>query len=468
MQGSDQPGNTDESDFHNRLGSISWEKRATDANPVLLGGATFEISPNPLTGVGTLIVVDGGANDADGLANGVLQVNNVLLGTYTITETVAPPGYAIDDDATRSVTVSAADLNAVIGMQGSNQAGDTDESDFHNRLGSIAWEKRATDANPVLLGGATFAISPNPLTGVGTLTVVDGGANDADGLANGVLQVNNVLLGTYTITETIAPTGYAIDDDATRSITVSALDLNAVVGIQGSNQAGDTDESDFHNRLGSIAWEKRATDANPVLLGGATFSISPNPLTGVGTLIVVDGGANDADGLANGVLQVNNVLLGTYTITETIAPAGYAIDDDPTRSITVSAVDLNAVIGVQGSNQAGDTDESDFHNRLGSISWEKRATDANPVLLGGATFQISPNPLTGVGTLTVVDGGANDADGLANGVLQVNNVLLGHVHDHRDDRPPGYAVDDDPTRSVTVSAARPECRGRHPRQQPSW
>ncbi len=75
---------------------------------MLLAGATFEISPNPLSGIGTLTVVDGGPNDADGLANGVLQVDNVLLGTYTITETVAPPGYALDDDPTRTVTVSAA------------------------------------------------------------------------------------------------------------------------------------------------------------------------------------------------------------------------------------------------------------------------------------------------------------------------------------------------------------------------
>ncbi len=104
-----------------------------------------------------------------------------------------------------------------------------------------------------------------------------------------------------------------------------------MIGVQGSDEPGDTDESDFHNQLGSIAWEKRATDGNPVLLAGATFVISPNPLTGLGTLTVVDGGANDADGLANGVLQVNNVLLGTYTITETVAPPGFAIDDDPTR-----------------------------------------------------------------------------------------------------------------------------------------
>ena len=457
VQTADDIGNTDESDFHNRLlGSIAWEKRATDSNPVLLAGATFTITPNPLTGGATLTVVDGGLNDADGMANGVLQVNDVLLGTYTITETVAPTGFAIDDDPTRLVTVSALELNPVVGTQGSDQMGDTDESDFHNRLGSVAWEKRATDSNPVLLAGATFSITPNPLTGGATLTVVDGGLNDADGMANGVLQVNNVRLGTYTITETVAPTGFALDDDATRLITVSALELNPVVGTQGSDQMGDTDESDFHNRLGSVAWEKRATDANPVLLGGATFSITPNPLTGGATLIVVDGGLNDADGMANGVLKVNNVLLGTYTITETVAPAGFLLDDDATRLVTVSTIDLNAVIGTQGMDNIGDTDESDFHNRLlgqGSIAWEKRATDSNPVLLAGATFVISSNPLTGVGTLTVVDGGVNDADGVANGVLKVNNVLLGTYTITETVAPAGYAIDDDPTRLITVSAA---------------
>src|SRR6185436_14075638 len=366
-QGENDPGDTEESDFHNRLGSIAWEKRREDTN-ALQGGATFEISPNPLTGAATpLTVVDGGANDADGLSNGVLQVNNVLLGSYTITETVSPSGFALDNDVTRSITVSSGELNAVVGTQGENDPGDTEESDFHNRLGSIAWEKRREDTN-ALQGGATFEISPNPLTGAATpLTVVDGGANDADGLSNGVLQVNNVLLGSYTITETVSPSGFALDNDVTRSITVSSGELNAVVGTQGENDPGDTEESDFHNRLGSIAWEKRREDTN-ALQGGATFEISPNPLTGAATpLTVVDGGANDADGLSNGVLQVNNVLLGSYTITETVSPSGFALDNDVTRSITVSSGELNAVVGTQGENDPGDTEESDFHNRLGSI-----------------------------------------------------------------------------------------------------
>ncbi len=223
-------------------------------------------------------------------------------------------------------------------MQGSDQPGDTDESDFHNQLGSIAWEKRATDGNPVLLAGATFEISPNPLTGLGTLTVVDGGRTMPTAWPT-VSCKSTTCCSARTRSPRLWPR------PATRLMTIRLVchgqcrRPERVIGVQGSDEPGNTDESDFHNQLGSIAWEKRATDGNPVLLPGATFEISPNPLTGLGTLTVVDGGANDADGLANGVLQVNNVLLGTYTITETVAPPGYAIDDDPTRVVTVSAAD---------------------------------------------------------------------------------------------------------------------------------
>jgi len=38
--------------------------------------------------------------------------------------------------------------------------------------------------------------------------------------------------------------------------------------------------------------------------------------------------------------------------------------------VTVSATELAPVIGSMGSDDLGNSDESDFHNRLGSISWE--------------------------------------------------------------------------------------------------
>src|SRR6185436_16771137 len=213
-----------------------------------------------------------------------------------------------------------------------------------------------------------------------------------------------------TITETVAPLGFVIDADPTRVVTVTVGNLTQVIGVLGTNDPGVTDESDFHNSLiqvavGSIAWEKR--DAAGLLLGGAQFTISPDPIDGVGILTILDNGPGDADP-AVGQILVINALPGTYTVTETVAPLGFVIDADPTRVVTVTAGDLTQVVGVQGTDDAGVTDESDFHNSLiqvivGSIAWEKR--DASGTLLGGAQFTITPDPTDGVGILTILDNG---------------------------------------------------------------
>ena len=39
-----------------------------------------------------------------------------------------------------------------------------------------------------------------------------------------------------------------------------------------------------------------------------------------------------------------------------VCGSGYALDDNPTRTITVSGADLNAVVGTQGSDDPGDTE----------------------------------------------------------------------------------------------------------------
>jgi uncharacterized repeat protein (TIGR01451 family) len=236
---------------------------------------------------------------------------------------------------------------------------------------TLAWEKRSADTS-ALQGGATFTVTPNPFTGSGSLTVVD----DTDGVTSagdidhdpspGSFLLEDILFGNYTIAETVAPAGFDIDADPTRLQSVTTADPNAVVGTQGQNDAGTTDESDFHDprQVGSIAWEKR-TDAG-TLLGGATFTITPDPSTGAGSLVVVD----DTDGVTSpgdvdqdpspGQFLVNNVLLGTYTVTETAAPAGYLLDDVVSRTVTVSSQNRNAVIGAQGVFDTGNTNSSDF------------------------------------------------------------------------------------------------------------
>ena len=152
---------------------------------------------------------------------------------------------------------------------------------------SLAWEKR-NDVG-ALQGGATFTVgTAGGSNGDGNgpfacldannvgdddanpATVADNGPSDADSDA-GQIVLNNICFGNYVVTETVSPGGFALDNDVTRLVTVNAANSNAVIGTQGQDDTGDTDESDFHNRLGSIAWEKR--DDQGVLQGGATFTV---------------------------------------------------------------------------------------------------------------------------------------------------------------------------------------------------
>lgn len=59
-----------------------------------------------------------------------------------------------------------------------------------------------------LVAGATYTVSPNPRTGSGSLTVIDGGADDEDGLANGIIKISQVLNGKYAIKQVNIPSGF--------------------------------------------------------------------------------------------------------------------------------------------------------------------------------------------------------------------------------------------------------------------
>ncbi|HYL65557.1 MAG TPA: immunoglobulin-like domain-containing protein, partial [Nitrosopumilaceae archaeon] len=58
-------------------------------------------------------------------------------------------------------------------------------------------------------------------------------------------------------------------------------------------------------------------------VSGATYTISPNPKTGFGSLTITDGGADDEDGLANGAIEISHVHKGKYVITQMNIPPGF-------------------------------------------------------------------------------------------------------------------------------------------------
>ncbi|HYT69950.1 MAG TPA: SpaA isopeptide-forming pilin-related protein, partial [Gemmatimonadales bacterium] len=195
--------------------------------------------------------------------------------------------------------------------------------------GTLSWEKRLEngDSPSPLQGGATFEVSPNPTGGGTPLTVEDCGTAPCTGADQdetpGQLKLINVPWGTYTVTETITPLGFALDDDATRAVTVDESSLDAVVGVQDQDDEGNGDESDFHNRMGTLIINKVSSGGD----GAFGYTMTGTTVTGIA---VTDATPFDGD---EGVITTTSgtgsrtrsfVLAGSYTFTEA-ATAGFVL-----------------------------------------------------------------------------------------------------------------------------------------------
>ncbi len=98
------------------------------------------------------------------------------------------------------------------------------------------------------------------------------------------------------------------------------------------------------NFPGTITILKKDPLGNLVTTAGATFTITPNPLTGSGSLTVIDNGAGDTDNTI-GSIKVN-ALFGTYAITEVLPPPGFVLPSNPSQTNLVfssSTPNLNLV-----------------------------------------------------------------------------------------------------------------------------
>ena len=185
-------------------------------------------------------------------------------------------------------------------------------------------------------------------------------------------------------------------------------------------------------------------DENGDPLGGATFSVTPNPFTGSGSLSVADNSAPDDDP-ADGVIHLSAVEPDEYEVCETDAPDGYIIDTT-CQTLTVT--------------QNGSASFGPFVNGLGNISWEKRDAQSG-ALICCATFTLEgiAGAADGFGPITVTDNGLNDEDD-DDGKLLVTGLLLGTYLITETAAPNGYDLPGDADQEVvlsgqTASAANP-------------
>lgn len=171
------------------------------------------------------------------------------------------------------------------------------------------------------LAGATPAVTLSPSGGAAVASKVDNCVSPGGTGSNGQCTVTFTSNSAGTVTGAASVTVTVDGQSITRSTTAAHGGIPASSAVK-------------HFVAGTLKWLKHDQDGN--LLGGATFEVcrthrldsseDPDafvPLSPAVCVAVTDNSAPDTDSTA-GELQLGNLILGKYTITETEAPAGYA------------------------------------------------------------------------------------------------------------------------------------------------
>ena len=310
-------------------------------------------------------LVDEGDTDADGS----LLLSRIPLGSYTLREIETVSGYVLDPTPI-PVEITANGQTLTVNAVNSPARG------------GIAITKTDADTGNVI-AGVHFI-----LYDAGGNPVAEG---DTDG--EGKLSFSALPLGTYSLVETSAPSGYVLDSTP-RTVTISE-----------------------HGQIVEISVTNGAASAGILVV--KTDSETGLPLSGIHFVLTDSSGATVGGGGTDeaGELRFSGLPLGTYTLTETETRNGFVLDSTP---ITIT-LDAN-----------GQTVTQNISNTpaRGSVSVLK--TDAET----GA-------PLAGVHFELRDEAGALCAEGdtSADGTLTLPDIPLGSYTLQETTTPSGYVPD---------------------------
>ncbi|MGY3704076.1 hypothetical protein BW731_03815 [Vagococcus martis] len=273
------------------IGSLTINKVDADNNKVL-SGAKFELKKSDGTLTYSLTTND----------KGVATLDKIPLGKYELKEVKAPSGYELLD---KSVDVMITNSNYKITKTIKNS----------KQKGSITIKKVDSKDNKIL-PGAKFEIKKENGTLVDTITTNN----------QGIAKLGNLDLGKYTIKEVTSPTGYELSKEA---IPFEITGNNLVIEKTVKND----------RQKGNLVIKKVDSDTNKTL-ENAEFQI----IDSTGKII------NTVKTDNTGVVKVDNLDFGTYTIKEIKAPYGYQLLDTPI-SFEISATQLSIEKTIKNSKK---------------------------------------------------------------------------------------------------------------------
>ena len=264
-------------------------------------GAVFKLETADHSLIGTL--------ESD--ANGEAIFTNLKAGHYIITETQAPPGYQISSPDSQTITIEYGKNNYVDFVDAENGG-----------LVVILQDKHTGE----YLAGGQFIVTRES----DQIVVFDGSTD-----VTGTIVVGDLLPGWYTVEQVFAPDDYTMIDTSTK--------VEILVGQQQTVY--------FYDETAGIVIEKVDSTDPDKMLEGARFQVKRDE-----DGIVVGEYVTNKDGTA----MAYGLTPGLYTVTELVAPNGYAIDeapktvhvkggsaahvtftDTPLSGITVAVVDQN-------------------------------------------------------------------------------------------------------------------------------
>ena len=251
--------------------------RKTDVGGKLLDSAIFHVTGNNF--------------DQDvTVTNGEIVLDNLLVGEYTITEKNAPHGYLVNT-ATFSTTVNSGETSEVT---------ITDEAP----TGQILIKKSDEDGlvqGEASLEGAEYTVYNSENKEVGKIMTDKTGRG----------QLNNLVLGIYTVKETKAPVGYNLDPQ-TYAVELTYKD-------QTTSIVWNHVESQDKVKVGQI--EILKTDTNNHPLKGGEFGIYANNDMYIGHTLYKKGQlVMSIKTNGKGIAKSGDLPYGSYYVKELSAP----------------------------------------------------------------------------------------------------------------------------------------------------
>lgn len=261
-------------------------KKVDATNGEVLQGAKFRVRYfEGVSGTGGTVI-----GEYETSVNGTVVVTGLKAGTYIVEEIAAPDGYTIDD-APKTVYLSGKEQTVV-----TVEFADQPES------GLIITKLDADTKKP--LSGSVFEVK----TDSGAVVGSSNGRFTTD--ASGVIHLPNLASDTYIVREVSAPRGYVLDS------TPQTVKL----------RHGETHKLTFYNERipeGSLRITKLDEETRQPI-SGVQFRVTEISGRYVGTYRTN----------SRGIVNINGLNPGWYTVTETEAADGYELDAEP-RDIEV-------------------------------------------------------------------------------------------------------------------------------------